>query len=342
MKKLSRKYFLYFFIILLIILLIIDISGLKSKFKYKNIEFFSNKDAPPFPIDFVISWAGEKINNDSRTTNNNELKYCLRSIFKNAPWLNRVFILMNPPKKIPSWFNNEYSKKITIIDHNSTFNKKDLPSTNSNAIETTIANIPELSEHFIYMNDDFYIAKPVSYKKFFTPEGKILFDKEKLSLCGEMHRNTKNKILDIKLPTFCGISRHIPLPNKKSVINNFNNEYKDYIEWIRSIKTRYQEGNDECRKKNLKSWCQQQHNLVAKYAYDKGEGIPLFISDKDALFNYLHNDNKKFFFDVIDKKPLFFCINDKNFKNLEDRNKNYKIINFFLDNYFKEKPFFEK
>ena len=29
----------------------------------------------------------------------------------NMPWINKIFILMNPPKKKPSWFNNKYKKK---------------------------------------------------------------------------------------------------------------------------------------------------------------------------------------------------------------------------------------
>tara|TARA_B100001094_G_C18129955_1_gene771670 strand:+ start:291 stop:572 length:282 start_codon:yes stop_codon:yes gene_type:complete len=82
---------------------------------------------------------------------------------------------MNPPTLVPSWFNSKYSEKITVIDHYDTFNNKSyLPTTNSNSIETTIHNLPNLSEHFIYFNDDVLIGRPLFYTDFFTKDGKIV------------------------------------------------------------------------------------------------------------------------------------------------------------------------
>ena len=119
------------------------------KSKRHTIESFSNKT--PFPIYIVYTWAGEDISDNIRLSNNNELKYSLRSVYKYAPWVNHIYILMNPPKRKPSWFNNDYNRLITIVDQRETFPKGCvLPNTNSNAIETTLHNIKGLSEHFIY------------------------------------------------------------------------------------------------------------------------------------------------------------------------------------------------
>ena len=80
-------------------------SSFESYMKYKNIT--------PFPIDVVYTWAGENNDNKNiRTRNNNELKYSIRSVIKFAPWVNRIFILMNPPKTPPSWFNKEYRNEL--------------------------------------------------------------------------------------------------------------------------------------------------------------------------------------------------------------------------------------
>ena len=156
-------------IISIILILFIILLCLKVKL-YENF-VVSNKQ--PFPIDIVYTWAGEDMSDDIRLSNNNELKYSIRSVYKYAPWINRIYILMNPPKKVPSWFNNKYSKLITIVDHKDTFpNNSIMPNTNSNAIETTLHNISGLSEHFIYFNDDFFLGDYVKYTDFFTSTGK--------------------------------------------------------------------------------------------------------------------------------------------------------------------------
>ena len=38
-------------------------------------------------------------------------------------WINKIYILMNPPKKKPSWFNDKYKEKIILLDQTETFPK---------------------------------------------------------------------------------------------------------------------------------------------------------------------------------------------------------------------------
>ena len=125
-----------------------------------------------FPIDMVYTWAGDNNRGDIRTDNNNELEYSLKSVCKYMPWINHIFVLTGRMKDVPIWLQND---KITIVY------KEDLLSfdlcnaekyTNSNAIETILHKIPNLSEHFIYMNDDFFIGSKVYKHDFFTIYGK--------------------------------------------------------------------------------------------------------------------------------------------------------------------------
>ena len=114
-----------------------------SKMKSRNTSV-KNKDTqnPPFPIDVVYTWKGENESNDMRLRYNNELKYSLRSLELFAPWINKIFILMNNYNP-PSWIKD--NDKIIIVEHSQTFPSMDyLPNTNSNAIETTICNIKGL------------------------------------------------------------------------------------------------------------------------------------------------------------------------------------------------------
>ena len=344
-----KKKILLIFLILLIIGLSLGLGlglGLNSKEMYPE-NFFEN---PSFPIDIVYTWVGESKSSKHYLSNNNELKYSLRSVMKYAPWVNRIYILMNPPKKVPSWFNTNYYKKITLLDHNDTFfNKENLPCTNSNAIETTLINIPNLSEHFIYFNDDTFLCKPTSYRNFFSIDGSRILFSDNIKNCKSMLKG--ENILKIKFPQHCGVPPHMPFANKKSIIYEYQKEYRDYINWVQSTKTRKPTnldnlgvGNDICIKNNLKDMCQQQHSSVAKYAYNRG-----LAEIKKYKVNYcVYNKNVVFIdyncFNLLDKvyrnPPLFLCINDTKSDDPKIRLKFFNKVNNFFEKFFKEKTIF--
>jgi len=91
-----------------------------------------------------------------RWTDHDELKYSLRSVEKFASWINHIFIVSD--EQTPDWLNTE-NKKITIIDHKQIIPNDKLPLFNSNAIEMFLWKIPELSEYFLYANDDMFFGK---------------------------------------------------------------------------------------------------------------------------------------------------------------------------------------
>src|SRR6185437_13294000 len=75
---------------------------------------------------------------------------------------------------------------ISIIDHTEIFkDKKDLPTFNSQAIESNLHRIPHLAEHFIYFNDDFFLGAPVQHKDFFTSAQPHIFLEQVESPAGE-------------------------------------------------------------------------------------------------------------------------------------------------------------
>ena len=92
----------------------------------------------------------DKINNlPIRYINIDEITYSVRSVLKFIPWINMIYIITN--KQIPPV---ELNPKIKIIDHTEIIPKKYLPTFNSDVIESFIHNIPELSDIFLYNNDD--------------------------------------------------------------------------------------------------------------------------------------------------------------------------------------------
>jgi hypothetical protein len=69
--------------------------------------------------------------------------------------------------------------KITIVDHKDIFkNPAQLPTFNSQALECHLHRIANLSEHFIYFNDDVFALQPLSESDFFTDDDqiKVLFE----------------------------------------------------------------------------------------------------------------------------------------------------------------------
>jgi len=308
-------------------------------FKDNKYEEFDN--TPPFRIDLVYTWAGEDVTHNIRTDYNNELKYSLRSVMKYMPWINRIYILMNPPKKIPSWFNPDtYHGKITLVDQSETFPPgTPLPNRNSNAIETTLTNIPGLAEHFIYMNDDLFVGRPVEYTEFFSEDGSRIV----------VHEDTKNGFG----PMFIGENKlgfeapnsknlfylHIPMARLKSIENEYKNQYPEYINWVRNQRVRNDIGCDVCRDSNMLCPCQLQNYIIARYHCDKGACNYKDYNHPEE-YRYFNSSNIHAISVLFTSPARFFCINDTELDPVRKRRIKRRVTSY-LSRLYPEKPFFE-
>lgn len=108
-------------------------------------------------------------NDSARFENHNELYYAVYSVLTYLDWVNHVFIITD--NQIPAWLKKINNKKITIIDHKQIIDKSYLPTFNSQVIEAHLHNIPNLSENFIYFNDDVFVARPLPKEHFFAGNG---------------------------------------------------------------------------------------------------------------------------------------------------------------------------
>lgn len=101
---------------------------------------------------------------DVRFYDNEELKYSLRSLEMYASWINHVYIVTD--MQVPNWVNTEY-EKVTVVDHSEIMPKECIPCFNSAVIEYFLPFIPNLSEKFLYGNDDcFFGGKSISGRFF--------------------------------------------------------------------------------------------------------------------------------------------------------------------------------
>eukprot|EP01126_Amoeba_proteus_P065773 TRINITY_DN9406_c2_g1_i1.p1 TRINITY_DN9406_c2_g1~~TRINITY_DN9406_c2_g1_i1.p1 ORF type:complete len:539 (-),score=65.66 TRINITY_DN9406_c2_g1_i1:38-1654(-) len=93
---------------------------------------------------------------DSRDRNNDELKYSIRGLEQALPWHKGTIYLVSPRGHIPSWMNTKHPR-IKIIDQNSIVPPEFHPTFNTNCIEAWLHLIPNITNRFIYMNDEFFM-----------------------------------------------------------------------------------------------------------------------------------------------------------------------------------------
>ena len=92
------------------------------------------------------------------------LQYLLRSVETNVPWINRIFLIVSNIEQVPLYVDKQH---ISVILHKDIIPAEYLPVFNSEAIEMFLGNIPGLSEHFIYGNDDFLFLNKCEPEDFF-------------------------------------------------------------------------------------------------------------------------------------------------------------------------------
>ena len=132
-------------------------------------------------IDFVVTWvdgSDEKWlkeknkykadkNQDASNTRYRDyeiIKYFFRSVEKYAPWVNKIYFITWG--HVPKWLNSK-NPKLVIVKHKDFIPKKYLPTFNSCAIELNMHRIKDLSETFVYFNDDIVLNNYTKEKDFF-------------------------------------------------------------------------------------------------------------------------------------------------------------------------------
>ncbi|MBQ9235369.1 MAG: Stealth CR1 domain-containing protein [Alphaproteobacteria bacterium] len=282
-----------------------------------------------FPIDIVYMWVdgadpkfaeqkalwqkklGVMPNNDnhiSRYIDNQELRYSLRSVATYAPWINKIYIVTNG--QVPSWLDTTHPK-IRIVTHAKIMPADSLPTFNSRAIESCIADIPELSEHFLLANDDCFISTPVEPKFFFDRKGRAIvrflkakFTAEKLSR--SLYQRSIAYTLNLISQRYQKVGDWQPHHNidayRKSCYLDCINDFKDEFAALRRQKFRS---------------LSVQRIIFALYAYVKNKAIMRIVNH--SSYSLFHADS--LYIDISSiavmaqqifaKTPHLLCINDE-------------------------------
>ncbi|TCJ97899.1 Stealth-like protein [Volucribacter psittacicida] len=267
----------------------------------------------------------------ARFCNHNELFYSVNSVLRFLPWVNKIYIITD--NQVPFWFKNH--PKVKIIDHREIIDDRFLPTFNSHVIEAFLYKIPDLSENFIYFNDDVFVAQELSKEHFFLQNGIasiFLADKslKKMESKGKITATlsaSKNSIFLLKKYYNINIDTplvHTYIPLKRSAYELAWSLYEEAI--LAFLPNKFRNNNDI----NLANF------LVPWLMYLEGKSVPrsdicyyFNIRSRNAPIQYKKLLNKK----NLNESPHSFCAND--FNSISESIPDYQkqLINM-LNNYY--------
>ncbi|MFD5078593.1 stealth family protein [Streptomyces sp. NPDC058371] len=247
-----------------------------------------------FPIDVVYTWVDgndpawqrrradygqggyhTESANAARYISRDELRYSLRALEQNAPWVRHVYLVTD--RQRPSWLNERHSR-ITVVDHSEIFeDQAALPTFNSHAIESRLHHIEGLSEHFLYFNDDMFLGCPVTPQDFFlsngmtrtflspsqVPRWDLTLGDRPVDAAG---KNNRRIILENFGSAIVQKLRHAPYALRRSVLLEIEREYAEVHR--QTSRSRFRSPTDISIPSSLYHY----------YAYFTGHAVPSNIS----------------------------------------------------------------
>ena len=154
----------------------------------------------------------------------NEINFCVASIIKFAPFIRKIFIVTDKQKPKFSRIRHMVSlEKIEIIDHEEIFrdNLDCMPSFNIRSIDALLFKIKNLSDKFIYFNDDMFLIKETTKEDWFKDNKAVLTGSWAKTYNKQLIKNISHKIknlLNIR-PSFNAAQ------SKAANIAGFHNKY---------------------------------------------------------------------------------------------------------------------
>lgn len=260
-----------------------------------------------------------------RFKDNGELKYVLRSIAKNMSCVRNVYLVIDEYTEVPKWMKN-----VKIVRHKDIFQEysNHLPNFNSNAIDSVLHRILGLSEHFIYINNDMFVCRPIQSSDLYKHDKIAMFYENKISLVGIPNVNENgfdcswknaNKILNDTFGTYPRrFLRHAPFTLSKQLLQTLWKKYPEQLSNV--IQTRFRSTRD------FDVAC----TLHPYYAFHTGKTftpkhIQITYTEDTSELNRIYNH-----------LPHFLCINDKSVESTKS------VIVPFLEKIFPEKSKYEK
>src|SRR5690554_2654805 len=302
-----------------------------------------------FDIDIVFSWVdgaelewqrararrmasyvvGEGDGSEARFRQLDELKYALRSVNLFAPWIRNIYIATDSPR--PAWLD-EHPRVILMRSEQFFSNPDDLPTHNSHAVESQLHNIPGLSEHFLYSNDDMFFGRPVRPEMFFSPGGvtrfieagtRIGLGDNNVSRSGfENAARVNRQLLEQKFGRV--ITRHLehaPTPLRKSVLQELEREFP--ADFARTSASAFRQATD----------ISVTNSFYHYYALLSGRAVTQRLAKVRYVDTTAHSGLAQMQSMLSKRSYDFFCLNDGSFPEVSAEER-AEAVRVFLEHYF--------
>lgn len=320
-----------------------------------------NGKTKEFPVDIVYLWCDsndkdwknkknkelQKYNqmldcdaiDECRFISNDELMYSLRSVEKFVPWINNIYIVTD--NQIPDWLDTT-NPKIHIVNHSEILPPEALPTFNASAIETSIHKIPNLSEHFLFANDDMFFGNPVDKDFFYDENAEPIFRFSKRNILNKKYKHLFGYMVSYAYrlvsknigKTFAHFPHHNIDAYKKSSIEKCVETFKVGFEKTsiqkfrqkdciqRSVFEYYAIANGEGRAKVVDGILQKMKSIIMRKPIDS---LQIVLKQKKLSLIEKYN-------------PTLFCLNDSRNTNNADR----FAMRVFLEKKFPKPSVYEK
>jgi hypothetical protein len=269
---------------------------------------------------------------DARTRQIDELRYALRSVDQNAPWVRRIFIATDT--RLPGWLIADHPK-ITVVRASEHFSDPAaLPTFNSHAVESQLHHIDGLAEHFLYCNDDMFFARPVAASVFFTPAGISRFIESPIRIGGGAvgpgrsgHENAARNNRRLLAERFGYlITRHLahsPAPLRRSVLAELEGAFPH--EFAATAASRFRSATD----------ISVTNSLYHYYALLTGRAAPHESARACYIDTTSHDGLRSLAGLAIRRDADFFCLNDGSEPEVDETYR-AATVSSFLAGYFPE------
>jgi hypothetical protein len=327
-------------------------------------------------IDFVIAWVdgndptwqdaknkyiantvGDNRVNRFRDWDN--LQYWFRGVERFAPWFNRIYFITWG--HLPYWLNTEHPK-LQIVNHKDYIHPIYLPTFNSHTIELNLHRIEQLSNQFVYFNDDTFIIKDMKLSDFFIKglpcDSAIIIpyiSSFRNSIGGIVSNNMEiiNTVFDKNKVIRANIFKWINLKYKKHLISTFlsmsykhftgflnphlpNSYLKDTFNevWDSEYEVLHQTCLRKIRdKRDVNQWLIRYWQLVT------GKFVPRQVPI--GRYYSLKNNNIKIASAICNQEYKMVCINDDNKEPIINFEKEKMLLNTAFEKILPEKSSFE-
>ena len=179
--------------------IILESGAIKRRYIKDNLGYYRKKmcgEVDDTNVNFDIDYVFTYVNNNDEVWRKTYIDFCTKigrtdklsaisgarfndlgllpmlveGIKTNMSWIRKIFVVVSNIEQVPD--SLKCDERVVVVVHSDIIPIKFLPTFNSTTIEMFLPQIKDLSEHFIYGNDDMYPINKLSPLDFFSKDGK--------------------------------------------------------------------------------------------------------------------------------------------------------------------------